>query len=382
LYILRNRYSDECYGPGKGRIIASSRRIILDVVEIHLSRDNLSVELALLLCEGCLGRRRRVRLPVSYQKLIDVRTYSAHWKYATSVPEVALLTHLSYHTFDAVFVQQCAHLYKIRPSTKPEKIGCFYRHLLIENAAAKLNYSVDYIPASAYHPAEQVIAKEVFLTKQYSAVSIVGFGGWLKWEEYISPENMLKHVLRGESRSLFLYCTETKEREGFSFLFWTVPLDTWSWLMLGSSVIAIIGVLRGQWFPVFAILMRQDCRILQGKQKLLMIFILATIIFTYGYEGVVSSLLTVQPPVFVFKTLKELLFNDSYKIATSVGNSLAPFQRIFEQENIPENMHSKIAWKPRGQTRGEEIDALAQCNTTITITAQEQESWKVSSYYD
>jgi len=160
----------------------------------------------------------------------------------------------------------------------------------------------------------------------------MGMSSWIKLYQTVSVANLVKQALRGESTSNFLYCTGTVQREGFNMLFWTVPLDNWSWALLGISVLLITAIIRGQWFPVFAILMRQDCTILNGRHTvLLMIFILATIIFSYGYEGVVSSLLTAQPPLIVFTTLKEVL-NGGYKLFAPNGGELTPYKRIFERE--------------------------------------------------
>ena len=157
-------------------------------------------------------------------------------------------------------------------------------------------------------------------------------------------DNLLKQVLRGSITCKFLYCTKTIEREGFSFLFWTVPFDNRLWLCIGTSVSALVLILRGQWLPVFAILMRQDCRILNGRRaSLLMVFILVTIILTYGYEGVISCFLTAQPPLIVFKTLKELL-GVGYKMYAIRGTSVAPFKRIFEQENITGTPRRSLKW--------------------------------------
>jgi len=110
----------------------------------------------------------------------------------------------------------------------------------------------------------------------------------------------------------FVYCTELSERESFSSLFWSIPMDTWSWILLGITCLSITILLRGQWFQVYSILMRQSCTIL-NKNRTLIIFILATIIFTYGYEGIISSLVIVPPPIKVFNTMKELLDN-GYRI--------------------------------------------------------------------
>jgi len=92
----------------------------------------------------------------------------------------------------------------------------------------------------------------------------------------------------------FFYCTKELERKAFNFLFWAVPFDLSSWIFIGATAGIFTIIIRGQWFLIYAILMRQNCRILE-QRKLLILFILATIIFTYGYEGIISSQL-IKPP--------------------------------------------------------------------------------------
>jgi len=118
-------------------------------------------------------------------------------------------------------------------------------------------------------------------------------------------------------------------------------LFPWTWVLLGISAMVITGFLKGQWFQVYAILMRQECTILHGTRKLLMIFILATIIFTYGYEGIISSLLTVKPPLIIYPTLKTLV-DLGYKILRSDIDPGEKLIRIFEMENITQDVQSSV----------------------------------------
>jgi len=105
--------------------------------------------------------------------------------------------------------------------------------------------------------------------------------------------------------------------------------------------------------------MRQSCTLLE-KKKSLIIFILAAIIFTYGYEGIISSLLTAPPPVFVFPTLRDLIDSD-YKIIGYRPDVV--LQEICKNENI-----SIDAILPAdGLHRSNEGAAtlLSYCNTTM-----------------
>jgi len=199
----------------------------------------------------------------------------------------------------------------------------------------------------------------------------------MKWMEYISPEHLMKQVLRDKINSVFLYCTKTQEREGFNFLFWTVPFDVWSWLLIGCSIIGITGILRGQYFAVFSILMRQECRILHGKRKLLIIFIMATIIFTYGYEGTISSFLTVQPEVVVYKTLKDLL-DHNYVILSTKNARVHPYIPIFRRENITGTPHSRMVFVSQELRPKQIFSVLQQCNLTYAVKGEVKEAWKTA----
>jgi len=119
-------------------------------------------------------------------------------------------------------------------------------------------------------------------------------------------------MLADIEETVFIYCKCSLDRKSFSFLFWTVPLDPETWGFLLISILALIGLLKGAWFEVYAIMMRQDCRILE-RHKPLVFFILAAVVFTYGYEGVISSFLTIPPPIIIYDTLKELI-DQNYKI--------------------------------------------------------------------
>jgi len=112
----------------------------------------------------------------------------------------------------------------------------------------------------------------------------------------------------------------------------------------------------------YSILMRQSCTILE-RNKILIIFILATIIFTYGYEGVVSSLLTVPPPVKTFKTLGELLDNGYKLIGYDPNGNDSYLRQIFSRENITKTFQEAIVKDPRKSlTVDQKIESMAQCN--------------------
>jgi len=357
VYIVRGKPANEC-SPSHfyfGYTLVNSGLVFLDLAE-----DNLSVKHAVLWCKKCHLENEMINLTFPYQWLVEVQKFSAEVKQGLSEPIVASASLLYSKSFPEADIPRCKHLYKLRSSTQPNQIGCFHRHILIENVAAKLNYSVEYIPTAKMN-LNTAIFSGSSLKKPYSGVASLGIVGWTSWQDKISPENMVKQLNRGKITSLFLYCTpsDAVQREKFNFLFWTVAFDTWSWGLMGASVLFITAILRGQWFPVIAILMRQDCRILNGRQKLLIIFILATIIFTYGYEGVISSLLTAQPPVIMYETLKDLL-GAGYKIVLSKDINLNAYKVIFDTENITDPKIESFVQNVRALTEDEKIDGLVQ----------------------
>jgi len=266
---------------------------------------------------------------------------------------------------------------KKRESTQPQRIGCYLNHILAENIAAKLNYSLDYIP-NGHQMLIKIIANDVALKKHYSVVAIFLTNKWLYVYVNIPLVYMIKQVLESDQVLGFMYCTKTEVREGFSFFFWLIPFDTFSWMFLGISVLAITVILRGQWFPVFAILMRQQCLIRNRRDaKLLMVFILAAVIFTYGYEGVVSSFLTVQPGMTVVETLKELVDREGYKIAVYGDGTETPHRPVLKRENITSNPVSimrSMGWDPSDNTKAY---ALSTCNFTMALTQASHEKWLV-----
>jgi len=94
--------------------------------------------------------------------------------------------------------------------------------------------------------------------------------------------------------------------------------------------------------------MRQECRILTGNRKFLIIFIATTIVLTYGYEGMISSLVTVAPPVMGYNKLKVLL-DGGYKILAGDLVSLRQFIELFNAENItgaPEDWVERVPYGP------------------------------------
>jgi len=131
------------------------------------------------------------------------------------------------------------------------------------------------------------------------------------------------------------YCTKTDRIETFNVLFWTIPFDKYSWLLLGLSILALNIVTREneQWICLIGISLRQSDVYLH-KKKILILFVLVTIVTTCCYESIISGMLTVPPRVIPFGTLKELIDNN-FKIAGASGyENRIVLKRIFELQNI------------------------------------------------
>jgi len=116
---------------------------------------------------------------------------------------------------------------------------------------------------------------------------------------------------------------------------------------------------------IAAILLRQSSSEVATKRPLV-VFVFACIIFTYGYEGVISSLIIVRPPFFVFDSMKELLDN-GYKIFGLTENGLTKFLTpIFKREEIPlENMLSYI---DSSQSQTSMVNYFFHFNVTLPMT--------------
>jgi len=265
-------------------------------------------------------------------------------------------------------------LYKTSNELIPEVIGCYTDHIFIANAANLLN-----VTAIFRHPHE-VLKFNYLLShsaKDFS-ISAVAITGIWELNEFLaqgaSDYQTIPLVVDEEMR-YFLYCVKGEEREAFSAKFWIIPLDFWTWTLLGISCGLLTIQLNGDWFQIYSILMRQSCTILE-KNRMLLIFILATIIFTYGYEGIISSFLTVPPPVKVFETLSQLIEN-GYKITGyhEEGN-YSELNELFRNENISSSVKSKILKNNTYFTNSQYMDSTAACNTTSLYLRRREESFR------
>jgi len=117
-----------------------------------------------------------------------------------------------------------------------------------------------------------------------------------------------------------LYCVRREERESFKALFWTIPFDFESWILIVVSGITLTFYLTGQWYKILGILLRQGYSIPKDKQ-LLTIFVFVTIVLTCSYESIISSVIMVPSPVIIFDTVWGLYLG-GYKKLTGVTGEM------------------------------------------------------------
>jgi len=208
-------------------------------------------------------------------------------------------------------------------------------------------------------------------------LAVLDMFSWETWSSKLGPNiHFLKQVHHYTIEAKYFYCTKSSKRESFSFLFWATPFDSWCWALTAFSALGLTILLHGQWFEVYAILMRQECTILR-KKKVLVIFIFSTIVFTYGYESFISSSLIVPPPDFIFSHLKELIEN-GYKIfgATEDGMVLDQLRKEFQALNITASVESSIVPESWFLSNSDAVTALSLCNVTYAVVTNMEKAWQ------
>jgi len=126
-------------------------------------------------------------------------------------------------------------------------------------------------------------------------------------------------------------------------------------------------VVKCQCFQIFGILIRQYCLVL-NKKKLLIILVYSSILFSYGYEGAISSLVTVPSPPVVVDKLGYLL-DQGYKIVGSFIED-SPDALTHHALNLGVNKSQLMFSRMPGTnmwTREQFIDAIANCNCTMAL---------------
>jgi len=353
-------------------LVNAQNRVVVDLVVLHLNSDTLSLLNASYVCMRWLLEHELPKIRNSYKHLSKIRKFASDIEAQSVVPVIAALSQRSGEQYSARYIKLCRFLYPQRQPEYPSMIGCIPDLIFIENIGAKLNYSVDYI---AHHNSlNKFIGNERDLPKPYVGVSFLCLINWVRWNEERSPENIMKQQLTGVETSKFFYCSRTAKRRKFSVLFWTLPFDSCSWILIGISILANYMILKMQLFQVFGILVRQECRYLRGRRKLAIVFVLVAIVFTYGYEGVISSFLTVSPPLDVYAKLKPMV-EDGYKIMLPSGSDIETTRNLFKRENITGSINSMILWIPWSTYQRSGTEEFLHSNVTGTISLDDQKRW-------
>jgi len=204
---------------------------------------------------------------------------------------------------------KCEFNYKKSGREEYFQNGCGFYHMLVQSLAKPFNSTILFLPEELSRGSQLFVNG---IGRHIRGFVFIGTVGWNVAGEPHAPDKVISYRYTRMKYSSIFYCTQNAQREAFTILFWTYPIDLWSWMFLGIAAIALTIMLRGDWLPIFAILMRQSCSML-NRHKVLILFIFSSIIFTYGYEGIVSSLLTVPPPYKTFKNMTEL-FAAGYKL--------------------------------------------------------------------
>jgi len=333
----------------------------LETVSIFLTGRKAAY--AVFSCVFCSKSFHALRIPsnVDLHSIEEIRDFSDFVVRKSMLPVLGIVG-VDIDLPNAVghweFVNQCKFLYRTRKVTPASHLGCDGRLITMENVAYVMNVSL-MLSNQVKNFAERFISSP---RKHYSALVALRLYDITRPNLKLNfPLSFISPFILEMELSKFIYCVKRDEREGFNILFWKIPLDSWSWLGLSISSLALTLQLRGQWFQIYSILMRQSCTVL-NRHRTLIIFIFATIIFTYGYEGIVSSFVIVPPPIIVLENLKDLLTH-RYQI---IGNRNHPvLQKVFMEENITQFFNTSFV-PPGDSLRGFEIlEYASNCNATF-----------------
>jgi len=186
-------------------------------VRIHfvcLMPGDIEIEIAFAYCSSCV-RITMELIPNGFSNLKALETWSSapYFRRRFLEPIAAFLVRNTV-PFSLYEVKMCEYLYSNRPSTQRFLIGCSSDLIFMENAAARLNLSIEYIPPEQYLPMAWFLATT---TKDFSVVVISERFTWLGYTDpYTYPsfthEYLVQKLVDQEKLSLF-YCTKSKERE-------------------------------------------------------------------------------------------------------------------------------------------------------------------------
>jgi len=187
-------------------------------------------------------------------------------------------------------VSHCWFLYQNLPSTSTDKhhVGCNPNRIFLEHAAAKFNFSVRYPKIKVEFLKQR---KELLQTSR--ALVLFGTVARDRGTKAASEQSMIQ-VLHDSYYLRLLYCIEYQELESFNFMFWTIPFDKISWIMVGVSAIVLVIYLRGQCMVVVAGMMRQSISRIDWNVAVLT-FVFMSVVLVSCYESLIPSVLIIPP---------------------------------------------------------------------------------------
>jgi len=183
-------------------------RFLIDVVFLYLADNFHRVERAeaKYICTrcrigNCYGLTATAILNTSIAaEVLNAKLIVAKLKDKYIKPVVAALSKFS----EAEQLEgECEFLYKMTALTRPDRIGCVPTHLLIENAAANLNYSVHYLHERFANSLHQY---EGSGPMHYAAVSYLRILSWIDAFNEAPNSKILSQISNGDEIGKFFYC--------------------------------------------------------------------------------------------------------------------------------------------------------------------------------
>jgi len=254
--------------------------ILCDVFFMFVNlKNNGKLEHVISNCIGCTSKHKTMPYPETIYPSIQLKSLS---EFASSIkiksmePKIGGVTQIPAQ--HAKTEQQHAwrtngFLYKLRPSSDSFQIRNIPSHILMENVAAHLNISLEFIFWKTASSAMNFIIPSWRGYRDFLGVVMMDARRFELDYPLLMPKTLLTYFYESKENYQFIYCTEPSKNkeltENFSHTFWIVPLDFWSWVFLLLSGMVLTVLLYGNCFEIFAILMRQSCSVLQVIQTIL-----------------------------------------------------------------------------------------------------------------
>jgi len=337
-----------------------------DIFALYLAQAGNKVENGDLFCPTCTSQyrnHRTIKLPQNVLKSLSKMAEFSTLIRSKSVEPTVLTSGNWAHTHSWNDVKPCAFMYKRRKQSRPLDLGCVPVKILLENAAAHLNSSLLFSKINTRVLFKAHVFREP--GPHYKALAMMQLFEYT-YDIVISvPKMFSQNVEDDPSPGLKgVYCVRKDEREAFNYTFWVRPFERYSWLLIGTSFLVISLLLRRDWFQVVIILMRQSCSILE-RRRILVVFVFVTIVLTYGYEGVISSLIIVRSPPIVHQSIGDL-FLKGYRYMINY-----PFEQFYPPDWVKDIMRihnltrSQIAAEIRDDSFSSFLEAFRMCNFTF-----------------